>query len=80
MASPSVDEVERAVLEVTATYTRKANEIVPIMGVNMKLQGKGYRAKEIAAAFESMGVKGWVEATGSTPFFKLTPAGVAELA
>ncbi|HEV2553225.1 MAG TPA: hypothetical protein VGV17_05655 [Bosea sp. (in: a-proteobacteria)] len=76
--SPTVEDVERAVLEVTAAYTRKANEIVPIMGVNMKLQEKGYRADEIADAFESMIAKGWVVIAGT--FFKLTPEGAAELA
>lgn len=76
--SPSVEEVERSVLEATAAYTRNAGEIVPIMGVNMKLQEKGYRAEEIAAAFESMVAKGWVVLAGT--FFKLTPTGVAELA
>lgn len=75
--SPSVDDVERAVLEATVTYTRRANEIVPIMGVNTKLQEKGYRADEIADAFESMIAKGWVVLAGT--YFKLTPAGVAEL-
>ena len=39
-----------------------AIEIVPLMGVHMKVQQQGFRADEINAAMQSMERDGWIEA------------------
>ena len=73
---PTLDETIRAILDAAKSYDPRPGEIVPLMGVQMKL-GTGYRADDLNAAFSEMERREWIEFSGK--FFKLTDQGFAEM-
>lgn len=74
---PTVEETTRAILDQVATYNPRAGEIVPLMGVMLKLDKLGFRHDEVNAAFEDMEAKGLVAFKSS--FLMLTDAGFAAM-
>jgi hypothetical protein len=75
--TPTVNDTIRAILDAAATYGPRPGEIVPTLGVQMKL-GTGYTAAELTAAFEEMLARGWIEPKVER-FFKLTQLGFDEM-
>ncbi|SJM68621.1 hypothetical protein FM111_13475 [Brevundimonas diminuta 3F5N] len=73
---PTIEETIRAILDAAQTYNPRPGEIIPLMGVQMKV-GTRFVADDLNKAFEEMGKRGWVEGSGN--FFKLTEAGFAEM-
>ena len=69
----AISRVERAILDAISTYNVRAGEIVPLTGIQMRLDGLGIRADEFRAGLQSMVDKSQVEITGK--FIRLTDAG-----
>lgn len=76
---PTTEETTRAIFDAMATYNPRAGEIVPRMGIHMKLDAQGYRADDLNAALNDMLQKGLIEDTDSGKFIKLTEAGFAAM-
>lgn len=77
---PSIEQVERAILNEIAALKVRAGQIFKPMTINIKLQGQGYTGAEITEALQVMADKGWVDtSTAPTSFLKLTAAGYAAI-
>jgi hypothetical protein len=74
---PTTADVERAILDAISNYNVRAGEIVPLTGIQMKLDGLGIRANEFKTGLQSMVDKSQVEITGK--FIKLTDSGFAAM-
>jgi hypothetical protein len=67
---PTIQDVEREILDAIATYKVRAGETVPGTAIQMKLETRGIRANEFFNALQSMVDKKWIEPT--SVFIKLT--------
>jgi hypothetical protein len=77
---PTNAEVERAILDAIKTYNVRAGEIVPTMGVYMKVEKAiGAKMHEYETALTSMHQKGLIEGASAPAFLKLTDKGFAEM-
>lgn len=75
--APTIEETTRAIFDAISTYNPRAGEIVPLMGIHMKLHAAGFRADDLNAALGDMQEKGLIE--GSGKFIKLTDEGFAAM-
>ena len=74
---PTIKETTRAIFDAIATYNPRAGEIVPLMGIQMKLHAEGYRADDLNVALNDMLQKELIEESGK--FIKLTETGFAAM-
>lgn len=72
---PNYEEIKSAILAIVATYHVRAGEIVPLMGILMKLQPR-FRASEIQDALNKMVSEELITHDGGR-FIKLSKAGYA---
>jgi Mn-dependent DtxR family transcriptional regulator len=75
--APSYDATKRAIFDAVRTYNVRADEIVPLMGIQRKL-GPKFRAPEIEDALKKMIAGGLITHDGGR-FIKLTDAGYDEM-
>ena len=76
---PTTEETIRAILNSIATFSVRAGEIAPLMGIQLQLDKLGFRADDINPALQAMAERGWIEGSGSGKFIKLTEAGFEQL-
>ena len=75
---PNITETTRAILDAIATYKARPGDIVPIMGIRLKLDEAGFHTDELTEALEDMINKGLIEISNGT-FIKLTKTGFSEM-
>lgn len=73
--TPTYEEVSRAIFDAISTYNVRANQIVPITGVQLKVMNAGFTAGEFGDTLNNMIQNGLITVEQSKIFLKLTEAG-----
>ena len=74
---PTPEDVLRAIFDAISTYNVRANQIVPITGVQIKVMKAGFTAEEFENALNNMLQDGLITVEQTNVFLKLTEAGFA---
>ncbi|WP_157776524.1 hypothetical protein [Nitratireductor aquibiodomus] len=77
---PTLEEIERAILEKAQKWVKRPQEIFPVYQLNVELQQEGgFTAKEIGNALKSMHENGWISESQSPVHLLITESGFSEM-